>query len=187
MFEMPIAVIKTRGLLNLRSFKTTELLEYEDRFVMYPTKEEKGVLKKYVVWILKEPRVVGIALVKDLAQEMEEAGAQRGMLVGGVRFTPAASKHAQVAKVELVEGGYASFDLFEHELVPKHWIASDEEVELVLSHYKISKNQLPTIGTDDPATRVLGATPGQVLRIERESITSGKTYYYRLVVRGSSR
>lgn len=185
MFELPTAVVKTRGLLNLRAYKTTELLEFDDRYVMFPTKEEKGVLKKYVVWILKEPRVVGIALVKELAQEMEETDAQRGMLVGGIRFTPAASKHAQVAKVELVEGGYASFDLFEHELVPKHWIASDEEVELVLSHYKIKKTQLPTIGTEDPAARVLGAQPGQILRIERESITSGKSYYYRLVVRGS--
>ncbi len=185
MFEMPTAVIKTRGLLNLRAFKTTELLEFEDRYVMYPTKEENGVFTKFVVWILKEPRVVGIAIVKELAQEMEEANAQRGMLVGGLRFTPAASKHARTVRVELVEGGYASFDLFEHELVPKHWIASDEEVELVLSHYKIKKNQLPTIGTDDPAARVLGALPGQVLRIERESITSGKAYYYRLVVRGS--
>ena len=178
MFELPTAVVKTRGLLNLRAYKTTELLEFEDRYVMYPTKEEKGVFKKYVVWILKEPRVVGIALVKELAQEMEETESQRGMLVGGVRFTPA-------AKVELVEGGYASFDLFEHELVPKHWIASDEEVNLVLAHYKIKKTQLPTIGTEDPAARVLGALPGQVLRIERESITSGTSYYYRLVVRGS--
>ncbi|MGY5860168.1 MAG: DNA-directed RNA polymerase subunit H [Candidatus Thorarchaeota archaeon] len=83
--------------------------------------------------------------------------------------------------MELVEGGYASFDLFEHELVPKHWIASDEEIELVTSHYKINKTQLPRIAFDDPAVKVLGAIRGQVLRIERESLTSGSAYYYRLV------
>lgn len=173
--------MKTRGLLNLRSYKTTELLEYDDKYVMYPTKEKDDMQLRYVVWILKEIRVVGIALLRDLATKMEETEAQRGMLVGGSRYTPAGKKYATSAKIELVEGGYASFDLFEHELVPKHWIASKDEVELVLTHYKIEKAQLPRIARDDPAVKVLGALPGQVLRIERESLTSGHSYYYRLV------
>jgi DNA-directed RNA polymerase I, II, and III subunit RPABC1 len=185
MIELPSSVIKTRGLLNLRAYKTTELLEYEDKYVMYPTKGEGENLSRYVVWVLKEPKVIGIAFVKDIALKMEEVGAQRGMLVGGLRFTPAAKKEASSARVELVEGGYASFDLFEHELVPPHSIASEEEVGLVLDHYKISKTQLPRISHDDPAARVLGAVPGQVLRIERNSDTAGTSYYYRLVVRGA--
>jgi DNA-directed RNA polymerase subunit H (RpoH/RPB5) len=181
MFELPKPVVKTRGLLNLRAYVTTELLEYEDKFVMYPTKEKDGRTLRYVVWILKENRVVGIALLRDLASKMEEVEAQRGMIVGGTRYTPAGKKYAKSARIELVEGGYASFDLFEHELVPKHWIASDEEIKMVLTHYKIEKSQLPRIASDDPAVKVLGALPGQVLRIERNSLTSGTSYYYRLV------
>ena len=185
MFELPSQVVKTRGLLNLRAYKTTELLEYEDKYVMYPTKGEGEKISRYVVWILKEPKVIGIAFVKDIASKMEEVEAQRGMLIGGLRFTPAAKKEASSSRVELIEGGYASFDLFEHELVPPHSIASDEEIELVLNHYKIHKTQLPRISHDDPAVRVLGAVSGQVLRIERTSDTAGTTYYYRLVVRGA--
>ena len=117
MYDLPRPVVKTRGLLNLRAYKTTELLEYEDKFVMYPTKEKDNVLLKYVVWVLKESRVVGIALLRDLAAKMEENEAQRGMLVGGSRYTPASKKFAKTARIELVEGGYASFDLFEHEPV----------------------------------------------------------------------
>jgi DNA-directed RNA polymerase subunit H (RpoH/RPB5) len=181
MYDLPRPVVKTRGLLNLRAYKTTELLEYEDKFVMYPTKEKDGMLLKYVVWIIKEARVVGIALLRELAGKMEENEAQRGMLVGGSRYTPAAKKYAASSRIELVEGGYASFDLFEHELVPTHWIASDEEIELVLSHYKIDKSQLPRIAFNDPAVKVLGAVRGQILRIERDSLTSGSSYYYRLV------
>jgi DNA-directed RNA polymerase subunit H len=181
MYNLPRPVVKTRGLLNLRAYKTTELLEYDDKFVLYPTKEKDGMILKYVVWIMKEARVIGIALLRDLTGKMEENEAQRGMLVGGSRYTPAAKKYAASSRIELVEGGYASFDLFEHELVPKHWIASDEEIELVLSHYKINKSQLPRISFDDPAVKVLGALRGQVLRIERDSLTSGNSYYYRLV------
>jgi DNA-directed RNA polymerase subunit H (RpoH/RPB5) len=184
MFELPSSVIKTRGLLNLRAYKTTELLEYDDKYVMYPTKGEGEKILRYVVWVLKEPKVIGIAFVKDIGSKMEEVGAQRGMLVGGLRFTPAAKKEASSSRVELVEGGYASFDLFEHELVPPHSIASEEEINLVLNHYKINKTQLPRISHNDSAVRVLGAVSGQVLRIERNSDTAGSTFYYRLVVRG---
>ncbi|MHA1909410.1 MAG: DNA-directed RNA polymerase subunit H [Candidatus Thorarchaeota archaeon] len=82
----------------------------------------------------------------------------------------------------MVEGGYSSFELFGHELVPMHIIASIEEVQLVTDYYGINKVQLPRIAREDPAARVLGAKVGQVVRIERDSPTAGKVYYYRLVV-----
>ena len=182
MIELPSAVIRTRGLLNLRSYSINEVLEYDDKYVMHPTREVDGEVLKYVIWILKENKVVGVAIIRDLVSQMEETESQRGMLVGGSRFTPASKKYAKISRVELVDGGYASFDLFEHELVPPHIIAEDEEVQLVLDHYGIEKNQLPRIFRDDPAVKVLGARSGQVIRIERESLTAGKSFYYRLVV-----
>jgi DNA-directed RNA polymerase subunit H len=143
-------------------------------------------VKKYSVWIVLVQKVVGVAYVKDVARDMEETESHRGMIVGGLRFTPAAKKMALVSRVELVDGGYASFDLFEHELVPPHIIASEEEIQLVLEHYGIERNQLPRIFRDDPAVKVLGARPGQIIRIERESHTAGSSYYYRLVVDSSA-
>ena len=186
MIDLPQSVLKTRSLLNLRSYSIDEVLEYENRFVMYPIREIDGVSHKYVVWILKDPKVVGVALVRDLAREMEETDSARGMLVGGSRFTPAAKKIALTSRIELIIGNYASFDLFEHELVPQHTIATDTEVKLVLEHYGIEKSQLPRIYRDDPAVKVLGARPGQIVRVQRESPTAGKTFYYRLVVNSSS-
>ncbi len=180
--ELPEIIIKTRKLLTLRSYEVNELLEYENRWVMFPTRKVKDMIVKKVVWIFKEPKVVGVALIRDLVRAMEENEAQEGMLVGGIRFTPAAKKQARQSRVELVEGGYASFDLFGHELVPMHVIASEDEVSMVLDHYGIKKTQLPRIAREDPAARVLGARIGQVLRIERDSQTAGKVYYYRLVV-----
>jgi len=180
--EIPRIVEKTRALLALRGFSTHELLEYDDRFVMHPQGDIGGMTIKYVIWILKKEQVVGIAIVRDLAKEMEETESQRGILVGGNRFTPAAKKYAKASRVELVEGNYASFDLFDHDLVPTHIIAEQTEVDLLLTHYKIKKTQLPRIHQSDPAARVLGARAGQVIRIERDSDTAGSTFYYRLVV-----
>jgi DNA-directed RNA polymerase subunit H (RpoH/RPB5) len=180
--EIPRIVKKTRALLALRGFGTHELLEYEDRYVLHPQGVVGENTVKYVIWILKEERVVGIAIVRDLFKEMEETESQRGILVGGNRFTPAAKKYAKVSRIELVEGNYASFDLFEHDLVPTHVIAEQSEVDLVLKHYKIKKTQLPRIYLSDPAAKVLGARVGQIIRIERQSETAGNTFYYRLVV-----
>ncbi|MHA1944212.1 MAG: DNA-directed RNA polymerase subunit RpoH/Rpb5 C-terminal domain-containing protein, partial [Candidatus Thorarchaeota archaeon] len=44
------------------------------------------------------------------------------------------------------------------------------------------KTQLPRILVRDPAARVLGARPGQIVRRERDSLVAGRSYYYRLVV-----
>ncbi len=184
MAELPAMLIKTRSLLTLRGYKVDKVLEYDDQYVMHPVKETDAGVQKMVVWVLKEPKVVGVALIREIVTEMEEEDAQRGMLVGGSRFTPASKKHARDMRIELVEGGYASFDLFDHELVPKHVIADESEVQLVLEHYGITRSQLPRILRSDPAARVLGARPGQVLRIERQSETAGSTYYYRLVTEG---
>ncbi|UCH05995.1 MAG: DNA-directed RNA polymerase subunit H [Candidatus Thorarchaeota archaeon] len=85
-------------------------------------------------------------------------------------------------RVELVEGTYASFDLFSHELVPAHSIAEEREVSLLLDYYGITREEIPRILRSDPAAKVLGARTGQVVRIERESETAGSVYYYRLVV-----
>lgn len=181
MVEFPSMVIKVRSLLTLRSYEVSELLEYEERFEMHPARTLPDQTVKSVVWIFKEPRVVGIALVKDLQKKMEELDAQEGMLVGGSRFTPAAKKHALASRIELVLGTYSSFDLFYHELVPEHVIADDDEIGLVLDHYGLTRDQIPRIFRDDPAAKVLGAKPGQVIRISRESDTAGSVYYYRLV------
>jgi DNA-directed RNA polymerase subunit H (RpoH/RPB5) len=174
--------MKTRELLTLRGYKVEELLEYENRYTMHPTKEKDDVTIKSVIWMFKEPRVVGVAFVRSVLKEMEEKEAQEGMIVGGSRFTPASKKLARQSRVELITGNYASFDLFKHEMVPMHSIVGEDEVELLLNHYGIEKPQLPRILRADPAASVLGAKAGQVIRIERESATAGDTYYYRLVV-----
>jgi len=182
MDEFPATVVKTRALLTMRDYVVDELFEYENRYVMYPIKGSGADAVRAVTWILKEPKVVGVALVRDVAREMDERNAQEGMLVGGLRFTPAAKKSARLASVELIEGTYASFDIFQHELVSMHSIVSADEIQLVLGHYGIEKNQLPRILRDDPAAKALGAKPGQIVRIERDSATAGIVYYYRLVV-----
>ncbi|MGP3668142.1 MAG: DNA-directed RNA polymerase subunit H [Candidatus Bathyarchaeota archaeon] len=75
----------------------------------------------------------------------------------------------------------ADFDIFEHELVPKHIILSKEEAEELLKKYRIKPSQLPKIKDTDPAAKALGAKPGDIIKIIRKSPTAGLAEYYRYV------
>ncbi len=74
------------------------------------------------------------------------------------------------------------FNVLNHEIVPLHEILPEDEVAPLLETYDIVKEQLPKIKSSDPAVKVVGAKPGQVVRITRASPTAGRFTAYRLVV-----
>ncbi|MDP7282423.1 MAG: DNA-directed RNA polymerase subunit H [Candidatus Undinarchaeales archaeon] len=69
-----------------------------------------------------------------------------------------------------------------HDLVPKHELMKEDEVEKILKVYGIAKQQLPRILSKDPALEGLDANRGDVVRIERKSPTAILTNYYRIVI-----
>jgi DNA-directed RNA polymerase subunit H len=77
-----------------------------------------------------------------------------------------------------------NFNIFEHELVPKHEILVEKEVNDLLEEYHIKPYQLPYIRASDPAVKWIGAKPGDVLRITRKSLTAGESLIYKYVVEG---
>jgi DNA-directed RNA polymerase subunit H len=76
----------------------------------------------------------------------------------------------------------AKFNISEHILVPKHTKLNAKEKKDLLARYNITTNQLPQINMNDPAIRSLGARPGDVIKIERNSATAGSAVYYRGVI-----
>jgi len=76
------------------------------------------------------------------------------------------------------------FDVFQHELVPKHRVLPKKEVDEVLAKYHIRAYQLPYIKASDPAARALQALPGDVIEVVRRSPTAGEAIVYRYVIEG---
>jgi DNA-directed RNA polymerase subunit H len=72
-------------------------------------------------------------------------------------------------------------DVSEHELVPDHTVLDEDETEAVLEEYGIERTALPKIQRRDPALPS-EATPGDVVRIERDSRTTDVATIYRLVI-----
>jgi DNA-directed RNA polymerase subunit H len=74
-------------------------------------------------------------------------------------------------------------DVLAHELVPKHYIVSEEEKQKIIEKYRITKlNQFPQIKASDPAVKAIGAKPGDLVKIIRKSNIAKEVVYYRLVV-----
>ncbi len=100
-----------------------------------------------------------------------------------VSKTKKEKKKKETIKVkERVELKKREINILEHELVPKHEICNEEEVKQLLERYNITKEQLPKILSTDPVVKALGAKPGDVIKIIRDSKISGRTIYYRVVI-----
>ncbi|MGC9132972.1 MAG: DNA-directed RNA polymerase subunit H [Nanopusillaceae archaeon] len=73
-------------------------------------------------------------------------------------------------------------DITKHYFVPKHELLTEEEKQELLKKYNIKLSDLPRIKLSDPAIKNLGAKPGDIVRIIRNSPTAGVSAYYRVVV-----
>ncbi|MCL1970471.1 MAG: DNA-directed RNA polymerase subunit H [Candidatus Bathyarchaeota archaeon] len=89
---------------------------------------------------------------------------------------------AKKKNVELLPKSFPVFNIFEHGLVPFHEILSEKEKKQILTQYKVQPYQMPQIKSGDPAVKVIGAKPGDVLKITRKSTTAGEHITYRYVV-----
>lgn len=85
-------------------------------------------------------------------------------------------------------------NILKHRLVPKHTIVFNEkwngpeeteetDLEAVKRKYNLKNlSQLPEISRFDPVALLIELRPGQVCKIERDSITSVDSVYYRVCV-----
>ena len=74
-------------------------------------------------------------------------------------------------------------DKIKHKLVPKHVLIKEKDlINEILDKYQIkSISKLPFILSTDPIAKYYNAEKGNLFRIERDSITSGKYVTYRCV------
>ena len=73
------------------------------------------------------------------------------------------------------------FNIQKHMLVPKHEIMTEDEILTEFVDVDYNFKNLPKIKVNDPVAESIGAKPGDVLRITRESETAGFFVTYRIV------
>ena len=142
--------------------------------------------KKILIRIIQETKLlsgkVGVRQVRKMMEKMDKEGYEKGILIGS-SFSYSAKNEAKAKGIEIIEASsIPSFNIFEHELVPKHEILSEEEREELLKKYNIRPYQIPHIKRTDPTVFLIGAKPGDIIKIIRKSPTAGVYVTYRYVV-----
>ena len=74
--------------------------------------------------------------------------------------------------------------IIDHNIVPKHILLTNEEKEKYFSVFNHHPRDMKKILVNDPITRFYGAKVGDLFKIIRPSITSGKEIDFRIVIPG---
>jgi len=171
---------KAKVLIKLRKYKLLKRKEYKNGNGLF-VKTPKG---KALMFLVSTKGTVGVLYVNQLKKALEEENIESGIIVTSGRYTQAAKKKAAANNIELIPRIFPDFNLFDHELVPRHEILTPSEREELLAKYRIQPYQMPKIWLSDPAVRAVGAQIGDVVRIVRDSTTAGEYIAYRYVVEG---
>jgi DNA-directed RNA polymerase subunit H len=175
---------KVRIFMKLRGYRLKEKREKEDAIDILASRlktREKVWMRHAVKSKLKSGRT-GVREVRRMKKMLEEMDIDMPILIGG-GFTYAARTEARRNHIELVSmSSLPSFDIFKHELVPKHEILTEEEAEELVKRYRIKPYRIPRLKASDPAAKMIGAKPGDIIKIIRKSPTAGDSVAYRYVV-----
>ncbi len=170
---------KAQILMKLRGYKLIKQKQVRDYSGFLVRTADKT---KMLIWCLPSRGTIGVQYVKNLKKAMDEEELDRAVIVTNGRYTQAARVNAQGGGIELIPKIFPSFNIFDHVLVPKHEIVKPDEREKLLHEYRVEPFQLPHLKASDPAVVAIGAKPGDIVRIIRDSPTAGKYVSYRHVV-----
>lgn len=178
--ELTIEERKAEVLIQLRKYKLVEKQSYEGAYayiIDIPQDKERAI-----VWCILGEATVGIAAMNTLYKLLKEKELDRAIVITEGRYTHAVKTGAKKKNVELLPKSFPVFNIFEHQLVPFHEILNEKEKNQLLTQYKVQPYKMPQIKSGDPAVKVIGAKPGDVLKITRKSTTAGEHITYRYVV-----
>lgn len=179
-YEMSLEERKALNLLKLRGYKVIERTEQGKVISFLAGKRGRG---KALIWCILD-RIIGVAYIDRLRKAMKSSGVEDGIIVACNPYTFAAKRKARRYKIELIPRNFPTFDIFKHKLVPKHEVLPPKEKEILLKNYRVECYQLPMIKSSDIVAVAIGAKPGDIIKVTRESPTAGKHISYRYVVPG---
>jgi DNA-directed RNA polymerase subunit H (RpoH/RPB5) len=165
-------------IIKYRELSIDKKEKEEGKIVFYLSQGED----KYIMHVLLGKSTIGIAYLRELKSQLDKNEVMKGIIIGDGKYTYSARSSALGLNIELIPPTLPTFDIFEHQLVPKHSIVSLEEKEELIKKYHSEPYKFPWIKSTDPIAIILGAKPSDVLRITKKSETAGRFESYRYVV-----
>ena len=166
-------------LIKHRNLKIERVEREAEKIVYYLSRGDE----RHVMLCIIGQKTLGIAYVRELKELVDREAAAKGIMVGDGKYTYSARNTSNKMGIELIPPTLPTFDLFKHELVPRHEILTEEERREVLKRFHAEPYQFPWIKASDPIAILLGAEPGDIIRVIGESATAGRSESYRYVVK----
>lgn len=150
-----------------------------------PTEEAAGKFPNMgSLWVeFCEEANVGVKTMEALCLHVLEKNFQSAIFVYQNNLTSGAARRipsVAPASIDCFQESDLVVNITHHVLVPRHILLSDPEKKELLQRYRLKESQLPRIQKEDPMARYLGLKRGQVVKIIRLSVTSGKYASYRI-------
>src|SRR4030042_3752958 len=161
-----------------RKFKVDAVEKAENKLVYHLSRGDE----KYIMHVLMAQSTIGISYLRDLKDQVDAEQVQGGIIVGDGKYTYSARSTAPEMRIELIPPSLPAFDIFEHKLVPLHEIVADEDKRARAARNHAEPYQFPWVKATDPIAIILGAKPGDVVKITQKSETAGKYETSRCVV-----
>ena len=175
----------TKKIMTKRGYKVKEQdkLEKNKIHLICEKVTDKGSDTSQVL-ILGEVETLGVAMIRDIVKEMNKKKIKKKIIIGSGKVTRSAKNEMTANKIDFIPTQLVLMNILDHEWVPEHQIISKDEAKQVLEKYSITEDLLPQILDTDPVSKIIGAKPGDFIKITRKSPTAGESILYRLCVRG---
>lgn len=130
---------------------------------------------------------IGIAPIRNYLAVMETHNCKHAILVVYESLTSPAvlmlkDLESKDIFVSFFAEGELMYDIYEHVRVPRHILLTPVQKQALLTRFKATECSLPKMQRHDPMARYLGLHVGDVVKIQRYSMTVAHDVYYRVVV-----
>ena len=186
-FENISKMLFNRQIIPSDTEMNNQLLKnYDNNTSFYKNKpsEDEKHLKKVAVKLLLR-KITTINKVDDIDDFLDKYNDYYKIIVV-FKITPKA--HKQFLAYENLEVFFDDELLtnkIDHIFVPKHIILTTEQQTQIKKEYEFKRNEIGKIKQSDPIARYYNLKVGQIIMIERPSITSGISIYYRICIQSA--
>lgn len=183
-FENISKMLFNRHIIPSDTDMNTQLVKnYDNNTSFYKSKpsDDDNHLKKVAVKLLLR-KITTINKVDDIDDFLDKYNDYYKIVVVS-KITPKAHKQfLAYENIEVFGDDELLTNKIDHIFVPKHIILTAEQQEQIRKEYEFKRNEISKIKQSDPIARYYNLKVGQIIMIERPSITSGISINYRICI-----
>ena len=175
-FENTAKMIASRKSIDYKPIFEQFKANYDNDTTWYRSGDDKIAVK------LLFRKITTIRKIEDIEEFLDKYKDHYRFIIVS-KITPKAYKQfIEYNNLEVFFDDDLLVNKIDHVFVPKHILLTQEEQDQIRKEYGFKRIEIGIIKESDPIARYYNLKPGQIIRIERPSVNSGITVYFRQCV-----